>query len=434
MIVNFYKNKMALQATGDVPKLTAKEMIKKISEETGIGQRTVSVTLSEYRNKKTVTSPNKTKIRPKVTDKVDELDQNAIRQKVHQFWHNHQIPTLNTILTAVNEDDSLPNFSKMSLYRVLKHLNFEYVRKSRNSALIERNDIVCWRRNYLETIKNYRQLGRQIYYLDETWVNAGETTSKSWVDTTVKSTRDAFLRGLTTGQKEPSGKGKRLIVVHIGSSDGFVPGGLFCFESKKNTQDYHDEMNGDNFYEWFNKILPLLNENAVIVMDNASYHSVKKDPCPVISWKKSDIINWLENKGEVVDHTKVKSQLLERAQVLKPQYEQYVIDELAKAANKTVVRLPPYHCELNPIELAWSSVKNYVRMNNTTYKLQDVRKLLEEGVERVTPDMWKNFITHVTKEEDKFWQIDVLSDELFDEQESHVLTITGETSSDFDSD
>ena len=74
-------------------------------------------------------------------------------------------------------------------------------------------------------------------------------------------------------------------------------------------------MNGDNFYEWFNTILPLLNENAVIVMDNASYYSVKKDPCPVISWKKADIINWLEIKGEVVDHTKVKSQLLERGQV-----------------------------------------------------------------------------------------------------------------------
>lgn len=73
-------------------------------------------------------------------------------------------------------------------------------------------------------------------------------------------------------------------------------------------------------------------------------------------------------------------------------------------------------------------------MNNTTYKLQYVRKLLEEGVKQVTLDMWTNFITHVIKEEDKFWQIDVLSDELFDEQESHVLTITGDTSSDFDSD
>lgn len=37
-------------------------------------------------------------------------------------------------------------------------------------------------------------------------------------------------------------------------------------------------MNGSTFFEWFVKILPLLKDNAVIVMDNASYHSVKKDP------------------------------------------------------------------------------------------------------------------------------------------------------------
>jgi len=79
-----------------------------------------------------------------------------------------------------------------------------------------------------------------------------------------------------TGQKNPSAKGKRLIVVHIGSSDGFVAGGLLVFESKKNTSDYHDEMNGNSFYDWFSSILPLLKENVVVVMDNTPYHSVNK--------------------------------------------------------------------------------------------------------------------------------------------------------------
>lgn len=37
-------------------------------------------------------------------------------------------------------------------------------------------------------------------------------------------------------------------------------------------------MNGDSFFEWFNGILRLLNDNAIIVMGNASYQSVKKDP------------------------------------------------------------------------------------------------------------------------------------------------------------
>jgi len=228
-------------------KMNYKEIIKKISKTSGVGQKTVERTLSEYKAKGTVSLPNKKKVRKTVIDKTEDFDQNAIRQKVHNFWFNRQIPTLNKIVVAVNEDESLPNFSKTSLRRILKHLNFEYMTKHRNSALIERNDIVCWRRKYLESIKHYRLSGRPIYYLDETWVNAGETSTKSWVDTTVTSPRDAFLRGLTTGPKEPSGKGKRLIVLHIGSSDGFVPGGLLSFESKKNTLDYHDEMNGARF-------------------------------------------------------------------------------------------------------------------------------------------------------------------------------------------
>ncbi|XP_060873850.1 uncharacterized protein LOC132947568 [Metopolophium dirhodum] len=155
-----------------------------------------------------------------------------------------------------------------------------------------------------------------IYYLDETWVNAGETTKKTWVDKTVNSPRDAFLKGLTTGQKEPSGKGKRLIVLHIGSSDGFVPGGLLYFESKTNSAGYHNEMNGDTFYEWFVNILPSLKENAVVVVDNAPYHSVKTDTIPNMSWKKQKLIDWLENKGQIIDSDNVvKSQLMDKVEL-----------------------------------------------------------------------------------------------------------------------
>jgi hypothetical protein len=276
--------------------------------------------------------------------------------------------------------------------------------------------------------------------LDETWVNAGETTNKTWVDKTVNSPRDAFLKGLTTGQKEPTGKGKRLIVLHIGSSDGFVEGGLLCFESKTNSTDYHHEMNGDTFYEWFVNILPFFKKNAIVVMDNAPYHSVKTETIPNMSWKKQDIINWLENKGQLINSNQlVKSQLIDQVEQLRPRYNTYVIDEYAKSKDIIVLQLPPYHCELNPIELAWASVKNYVRMNNTTFKLKDVQELLVKGVEHVTPEMWTNFIRHVIKEEDKFWKIDHISDELIDndpeQDEQHVMTVgTGDTDTSSDSD
>jgi len=364
-----------------------------------------------------------------VIDKSEDFGQNIIRQKVHSFWNNREIPTLNKLLVAGNKDDNFPTFSKSSLRRILKHLNYEYLQTNRNSALIERNDIVCWRRKYMELVTHHRFNGRPIYYLGESWIDTGETTTKSRVNTIINSPGDSFVQERTTGQKEPSGKGKRLIVLHIGSADGFIPGGLLCIESKKNILDNRDELNGDTFYNWFIKILPILKENAVIVIDNASYNSVKKKPFPTMTWNKQKIIDWLENNGEMIPTSLIKPQLLEIANKLKPLHDKYVIDEVARDHNKIVLRLPPNHSELNPIEFAWSWVKHHVLMNNTTFKLEDVHILLKDAVEQVTSEMWKNFIDHVVKEEDKFWTIDDLSDEIFD---AEIGEDPGNTTSDSD--
>jgi hypothetical protein len=252
---------------------------------------------------------------------------------VFGFWFKREIPTVDKIYKVVSDDDSLPTISRTNLFRLLKDMDFRYSKRSRNSALTEKTEIVLWRRRFLEQLRKYREEGRHLYYLDETWVNAGECTSKTWIDTTIKSSRDAFLQGLTTGAVNPSGKGKRLIVLHIGSEDGFVPGGLLCFESKKNTRDYHDEMNGETFYEWMEGVLPQLKENCVIIMDNASYHSVKIDKAPTSQTKKDDIIKWLIDKGETIDRPMVIPQLLEIVKKIKPQHQKYVVDELAKKHN-----------------------------------------------------------------------------------------------------
>ena len=53
----------------------------------------------------------------------------------------------------------------------------------------------------------------------------------------------------------------------------------------------------------------------------------------------------------------------------------YSVDETAKAAGHEVVRLPPYHCELNSIELAWSQVKWFIKENNTLFTLSALKEL-----------------------------------------------------------
>lgn len=72
------------------------------------------------------------------------------------------------MLLIIKEDPTLPNFLNTSFRRILKDLNFEYPKKSRNSALIERGDIVLWRQKYLDSIRHYRQQNHPIYYLDKT--------------------------------------------------------------------------------------------------------------------------------------------------------------------------------------------------------------------------------------------------------------------------
>ncbi|KAF0758903.1 Uncharacterized protein FWK35_00011388 [Aphis craccivora] len=41
-----------------------------------------------------------------------------------------------------------------------------------------------------------------------------------------------------------------------------------------------------------------------------------------------------------------------------------------------VVRLPPYHCQYNPIESIWEQVKGKVAEKNNNFKMEDVKVLV----------------------------------------------------------
>ncbi|XP_049764494.1 uncharacterized protein LOC126092808 [Schistocerca cancellata] len=268
-------------------------------------------------------------------------------------------------VTVVNEDADLANFRRTTFYKLLREMNFIYVRRARDSMLIDRDDIFLWRRRYLRTINQLRDEGRPIYYLDETWVNAGHTRSYVWVDDTINSSKRAFLSGLSTGSKGPSGKGKRLIIAHIGSNAGFVEGCLWTFESKK-SGDYHEEMCAETFEKWFLDVLPRLQENAVIVLDNAPYNSRRKEKVPNANSNKHEIPEWLKSKNIHFEDGMLKKELLDIVKNHRTAHNEYAIDEMANKAGKTVLIIPPYHCELNTIELVWARIKGCVAVKNKT--------------------------------------------------------------------
>ncbi|XP_047019342.1 uncharacterized protein LOC126053827 [Helicoverpa armigera] len=389
MILNMYhamRNADSSASKGDI--------LKAVASSLGVHWASVHRIVKEKNDSGELKSPKKLKQRLSIVDTIDNFTKCAIRNIVHNFFAQNEIPTLDKILKKISDDGTLGVIKRTTLHKILKKIGFKFCKRSRNSLLLDRDDIFFWRRNYLRAIKNARNNHQKIYYLDETWVNEGHTTSKAWVDTTVKSRRDAFINGLTTGLKTPSGKGKRLLITHIGSEDGFVEGGLNMFESKKQG-DYHKEMNAEEFENWFREVLNMLDDNSVIVMDNASYHSRKIERIPTAKSKKQDICNWLREKNISCNAEMLKRELLNIVKNHRQRYDACIIDEMAKSQNKTVLRLPPYHCELNPIELVWAQVKGNVASHMKTHKMAELKIVLKESIQYIDAEKWKKCIKHV---------------------------------------
>jgi hypothetical protein len=55
---------------------------------------------------------------------------------------------------------------------------------------------------------------------------------------------------------------------------------------------------------------------------------------------------------------------MEAVNTVRPKY-----DEMAEETGRTVMRLPPNHCELKPIDLVWAQTKRNIR-TDTTFKIK----------------------------------------------------------------
>ena len=88
--------------------------------------------------------------------------------------------------------------------------NGVYIQETRQQKYIyEQTNILEQRHTYLQTIRKLRQEHKNLVYTDETWVNAHHNNEYIWLDSDGSG-----------GWKVPSGKGRRLIILHAGGVDG----------------------------------------------------------------------------------------------------------------------------------------------------------------------------------------------------------------------
>ena len=154
------------------------------------------------------------------------------------------------------------------------------------------------RAEYLQAISEYRREGRNIVFMDETYINASHTTSMGWFGKNGE------------GLKAPVSRGRRLIVVHAGGERGFVKDALLIFTSGAKSGDYHDDMNSKNFLHWAkSKLLPNLPAHSVVVLDNAPYHNVRTEASITTATKKADMVSWLAERDVLVSSALTKPQV-----------------------------------------------------------------------------------------------------------------------------
>ncbi|KAI5640202.1 DDE superfamily endonuclease domain-containing protein [Phthorimaea operculella] len=402
------------------PLLPVTHPVERVAAALGIGVKTViSISKEKYgacgSEDNELRSPKKRKITNYPVTGIDNFDADAIRQHVYNYYTNKQYPTRTTLLLSLREA-GLFHGGKSSLSKILNKLGFHYKKVDQRKVLMERYDITLLRNGFLREAKKLDL--DNVVFLDETWLNANHTISSTWTDDSAQST-----------SKVPMGKGGRLVICHAGSAEkGFIQGNLLAFASKK-TSDYHEEMDADRFEEWFRQLLISLDRPSVILMDNAPYHSRQIDRAPTQNQKKANFIDWLLRHNIEANQSMLKAELVRMVKLHKPARLRYVVDEMALEYGHRVVRLPPYHCQYNAIELIWAQIKGHAGRHNTEppFTTGKMMELLIEACSKVTKDDWANVVKHTKKIIDQDFERDVRIDNCLDNE---IIIRLSEDSSD----
>ena len=81
-----------------------------------------------------------------------------------------------------------------------------------------------------------------------------------------------------------------------------------------------------------------------------------------------------------------------------------VIDNIVKKYGHEILRLPPYHCELNAIELIWADDKNYVARENKELTLNHVEEFFRKRRSEISSTICKNCVEHVKHAAESYWK------------------------------
>ncbi len=378
--------------------------VKRTAEALGIGIATVKRIMADYnRDPELLNQPSKPRGRPIYA--VGASYQESTRSYVRAANKKGEHITLSDINNYLKEEFPGELFNKATLARTLNRWGFEFGQGVRSQHLKEKDHVVAARQRYLRQMRDNRASKKDVdtirpeVYLDESYVNKNHSNDFIW-----------YYGEDGPWVQKPTGKGERLIIINAITKSGWVSGAKLVFKSTRKTGDYHGQMNWELFKKWFTeKLLPNIPEQSLIIMDNASYHNILADHSPpTAKSSKKKIKDWLEQNKVYCRDDCLKAELVELLVKIAPE-PIYAIDEIAMSYGHKVLRTPPYHPELQPIETCWGVVKNHIA-RNCDFTMKNLVEQLDCGFNKVTAVTCEKIIKKVKEKKDEFWATDIKMD------------------------
>lgn len=397
-----------------------RNITRRTAEATGASMRTVQKILQEERQLPSGSTqfPAPHKNRQKRPCKVDINERlvYTIRSSIrNSYFKLKQIPTLKNLRQCLNEQIGF-DACLATIRKLLLKLGYTWTKSdSGKKVLIERHDVQMCRLQYLKKITEYRSQGRPIVYTDESYVMTKNVKCDS---------RASHVA--------------RYILAHAGTSDGFIENACLIYKANTVSGDEYAKKNFEFYQKWLDeKLLPNLPDRSVIVLDNTSFDNIFVETLPTMHADKSQMEAWLSSNNIPFKANLRQIELYDLIRQYKNAFTTYKIDNYIRSKGFEVLRLPPYHPELNAILNIWDTIKNEIV--TVDYDVAYTEKIIRQGVAKITGETWRNTCNIVIKKENEYLEyfdtgfiyIANLQDESKEETESESDS-EGDDSDDFD--
>ena len=364
---------------------------------------------------------------------MDDDDLMLVRPAFVALVLEKQVVTLNSLLARLKFDNPGWKCGRTTLYKALTTrlgISFDKRHHGCYERLKEDPENIQRRAKYLKYYFQYDLEGREFTFMDESWLNKYMASKLVWTDG--KPDCETAI---------PSGKGERWIIIGAGSKDGWIPNTWVMWRGSKaaKSKDYHREMDGAVFKDWFkSRLLPQLPRKACVVIDRAPYHTLLTEESKGAKqmWNREMLARWIvshngkSDTGEILTLEQLlgeeardgppqqrrrgwsKQAMWALAQDMRPK-PQYLVHRWCEEFNRThsadikVLLLPVAHPILNPVELMWSQIKRFVRDRNTgTLNMAQIRDLAEQRMRQQGADAWTASFRHMLRYATDQWKAD----------------------------